>query len=152
MARGRDYDAMVVAYGEGEIIAHKALLAHLDTHHIISTEQTVTSPRGYRGRYDAILEKDGVVYLNDFKGAGKPKDPRYLADYWMQVGAYVLALEEGGEVIDGGMITVILEDGLQVFTLPRKALQPHIEQFLKRFELFKQNELQCQTTPTIPTV
>jgi ATP-dependent exoDNAse (exonuclease V) beta subunit len=90
----------------------------------------------YKGRYDCIFAKNGILVLNDFKGASKKKSKKWLKDYPLQIAAYIKALEEVGVVINWGMITVILNDQIQTFVYDHCEIEFHFQQFLKRLKQY----------------
>ena len=135
--RGNNYDKLVQDYCNGIEIPHIALKNHLDRYEIVSTEQDVCSHQyQYKGRYDCIFAKNGIVVLNDFKGSTKRKTKYWLKDYPLQIAAYIKAIEETGIVINWGMISVILEDDIQIFTFDHCEIQYNFDKFLKRLNQY----------------
>lgn len=133
MERGRRYDKFVEAHYRGEPIPHNSLASHLNFYECHSAEQNVVSDEfKYRGRYDIIFKRNGMLILNDFKGSAKPKKKEYLNDYPLQIAAYAKALIENGTPIDYGMITMILDRDIQKFVFSMNDLDCFFQQFLIR--------------------
>lgn len=135
--RGVMYDKYVEDYCAGLDIPHQELKNHLSQFEIISREETIYSHQyGYKGRYDCIFAKNGILVLNDFKGASKKKTRYWLKDYPLQISAYIKAIEETGIVINWGMITVILDDSIQVFVYNHCEIDYYFNKFLSRLNKY----------------
>jgi genome maintenance exonuclease 1 len=135
--RGHQYDKYIEDYTLGKEIPHQKLLNHINKFDIISREQIVYNHEyKYKGRYDCIFAKNGIIVLNDFKGSSKKKYRSSLRDYPLQIAAYIKAIEETGIIINWGMITVILDDDIQVFTFDHCEIEKHFEKFLKRLNQY----------------
>lgn len=135
--RGHKYDKYIEEYTLGNEIPHQELKKHIQQFEIISREQTVYNHEfKYKGRYDCIFAKNGIIVLNDFKGASKKKSRSSLKDYPLQIAAYIKAIEETGIVINWGMITVILDNDIQVFTFDHCEIEKHFQKFLNRLNQY----------------
>lgn len=137
LERGKMYDNFVEDYANGFDIPHAQLKEHLSQFEIVSREQTIYSNEyGYKGRYDCIFAKNGILILNDFKGSGKKKSREYLKDYPLQIAAYIKAIEETGAVINWGMISVILSDHIQTFVFDHCEIEKYFTEFIKRLKKY----------------
>lgn len=69
------------------------------------------------GRFDLIGEWNGKLSVVDFKSSGKPKQARYIENYFMQCAAYaVMFSERYGFDIDQLVVVIAVEDSApQVF-------------------------------------
>lgn len=137
LERGKLYDTYIEDYVNGLDIPHKQLQEYLKQFQIVSREENVYNNQYmYKGRYDCIFAKNGILVLNDFKGASKKKSKNWLKDYPLQIAAYIKALEEIGVVINWGMITVILNDQIQTFVYDHCEIEFYFQQFLKRLKQY----------------
>jgi hypothetical protein len=137
LERGHLYDSYVEDYTKGLDIPHQKLKQHLSKYEIVSRETTIVNQEyKYKGRYDCIFAKNGIIVLNDFKGASKKKSRFWLKDYPLQISAYIKAIEETGIVINWGMITIILPDDIQVFTFDHCEINMYFNKFLKRLKQY----------------
>lgn len=137
LERGKMYDNFVEDYANGFDIPHPQLKEHLSQFEIVSREQTIYSNEyGYKGRYDCIFAKNGILILNDFKGSGKKKSREYLKDYPLQIAAYIKAIEEAGAIINWGMISVILSDQIQTFVFDHCEIEKYFTEFIKRLKKY----------------
>ena len=128
--RGRLLDENVQLYADQNQSNNALLDDFLEPYTIQSTEQQVVSQKYcYEGRYDAILVRNGITYINDFKTASKPKKLEYIEDYKLQIGAYYGALLEQGIMIDRGIIAIFTDKSYQEFIF----LGAEMRQFYKRF-------------------
>jgi hypothetical protein len=135
--RGKMYDRYVEDYANGIDIPHSKLKTYLSEFEIISREETIYNTEyKYKGRYDCIFSKNGILVLNDFKGATRKKRRNYLNDYPLQIAAYIKALEEQGVVINWGMITVILSDDIQTFVFNHCEMEYYFNEFIKRLKQY----------------
>jgi genome maintenance exonuclease 1 len=135
--RGKLYDKYVEDYTKGIEIPHAELQEYLSQFEIVSTEQTIYNHEfGYKGRYDCIFAKNGILILNDFKGSGRKKSREYLKDYPLQIAAYIKAIEEIGVVINWGMISVILSDQIQTFVFDHCEIEKYFTEFIKRLKQY----------------
>jgi hypothetical protein len=137
LERGKMYDTFIEDYVNGIDIPHKKLQEYLKQFQIVSREENVYSNQYlYKGRYDCIFAKNGILVLNDFKGSGKKKTKKWLKDYPLQIAAYIKALEEVGVIINWGMITVILDDEIQTFVYDHCEIETYFIEFLKRLKQY----------------
>jgi len=64
------------------------------------------------GRCDAVVTADGHLEVWDFKTAKEPKPEKWLLDYYLQVTAYILMIQEiTGLDIQRGRVIVSCENG-----------------------------------------
>jgi genome maintenance exonuclease 1 len=137
LQRGKMYDNFVEDYTNGIDIPHPQLKEYLSQFEIVSREQTIYSNEyGYKGRYDCIFAKNGILILNDFKGSGRKKSREYLKDYPLQIAAYIKAIEEIGVVINWGMISVILSDQIQTFVFDHCEIEKYFQEFIIRLKKY----------------
>lgn len=137
LERGKMYDNFVEDYSNGIDIPHAQLKEYLSQFEIISREQTIYNNEfGYKGRYDCIFAKNGILILNDFKGSGRKKSRKYLKDYPLQIAAYIKAIEETGVVINWGMISVILSDQIQTFVFDHCEIEKYFTEFITRLKKY----------------
>tara|TARA_R110000868_G_scaffold318537_1_gene579259 strand:+ start:265 stop:834 length:570 start_codon:yes stop_codon:yes gene_type:complete len=135
--RGIMYDKFVEDYSKGIDIPHSALKSHLDNYTIVSREKEVYSNLyKYKGRYDCIFDRNGILVLNDFKGSAKKKSRYWLKDYPLQISAYIKAIEESGVCINWGMISVILPNSIQVFTFDHCEIDYYFSKFIDRLNQY----------------
>ena len=137
LERGKMYDQFVEDYTNGLDIPHTKLKNYLSEYKIISREETIyNTEHKYKGRYDCIFSKNGIIILNDFKGATNKKKRNYLNDYPLQIAAYIKAMEEYGMLINWGMITVILSDDIQTFVFNHLEIDHYFKEFIKRLKQY----------------
>ena len=137
LERGKMYDNFVEDYTNGIDIPHPQLKEYLSQFEIVSREQTIYNNEfGYKGRYDCIFAKNGILILNDFKGSGRKKSRKYLKDYPLQIAAYIKAIEETGVVINWGMISVILSDQIQTFVFDHCEIEEYFTEFITRLKKY----------------
>jgi genome maintenance exonuclease 1 len=137
LERGKMYDNFVEDYTNGIDIPHPQLKEYLSQFEIVSREQTIYNNEfGYKGRYDCIFAKNGILILNDFKGSGRKKSRKYLKDYPLQIAAYIKAIEETGVVINWGMISVILSDQIQTFVFDHCEIEKYFTEFITRLKKY----------------
>ena len=81
------------------------------------------------GRVDCIAEFGGKLSVIDFKTAAKPKEERYIDNYFMQTAGYAVMFEERTGIPISRLVVIIgVEDhGTQVFVKKR---DDYIEQFM----------------------
>jgi ATP-dependent exoDNAse (exonuclease V) beta subunit len=140
LKRGRKYDAMVQSHINGQRIPHRKLQAHLNSYKILASEETVYSDLyGYKGRFDCLFQHGNQVIINDFKGSGKKKKEQHIRDYFLQIAAYWQALTEMNIRPTYGMITIILEDDVQIFNINYEQANEYFQEFAARLEKYFQN-------------
>lgn len=109
--RGRKIDADVDTWRLTGMCDNVKIAEHLNGYQFLHHELTVISEvHQYQGRLDAILSMNDRAILVDFKGAGKFRNKKYLADYEVQIGAYYGACLEMGIRIDCGCVCVFVDD------------------------------------------
>ena len=81
------------------------------------------------GRVDCIAEFDGKLSVIDFKTAAKPKEERYIENYFMQTAGYAVMFEERTGIPISRIVVIIGVDdhGTQLFVKKR---DDYIEQFM----------------------
>jgi len=81
------------------------------------------------GRVDCIAEFDGKLSVIDFKTAAKPKEERYIDNYFMQTAGYAVMFEERTGIPISRIVVIIGVDdhGTQLFVKKR---DDYIEQFM----------------------
>ena len=81
------------------------------------------------GRVDCIAEFDGKLSVIDFKTAAKPKEERYIENYFMQTAGYAVMFEERTGIPISRIVVIIGVDdhGAQLFVKKR---DDYIEQFM----------------------
>ena len=81
------------------------------------------------GRVDCIAEFDGKLSVIDFKTAAKPKEERYIENYFMQTAGYAVMFEERTGIPINRLVVVIGVDdhGAQLFVKKR---DDYIERFM----------------------
>ena len=89
-----------------------------------------------KGRIDALLERDGKSLIIDFKTASKPKQEKWISDYFLQLGAYyyLLKLKNPSTPFKIARIVCFVEgqEKPQVFRLNERQLTGYSEQFIQR--------------------
>lgn len=81
-----------------------------------SEEFTFSLKHKVAGTLDACVsyEKDGIIYLLDFKTSSAKKNPNNIEDYYIQISGYAIMLEEiTGTVVDDGIILLVGPYGVQ---------------------------------------
>jgi UDP-N-acetylmuramate-alanine ligase len=140
LKRGRKYDAMVQEHISGKHISHRKLQAHLNSYKILASEETVYSHLyGYKGRFDCLFQYGDQIIINDFKGSGKKKNEKHIRDYFLQIAAYWQALTEMNIRPTYGMITIILDDDIQIFNINYEQANEYFQEFAARLEKYFQN-------------
>lgn len=87
------------------------------------------------GRVDCIAEFDGKLSVIDFKTASKPKDEKWILNYFMQCSAYAVMYEERTGISVPRIVVMIAVDGEepQVFVKKR---DEYIKDFIKYREIY----------------
>jgi len=138
LERGIIYDRYIESYFNGIETPHEPLNTFLSNFKLHSLEKGITSEsHKYYGRYDAVLQYEKYLIINDFKGSDKPKSKAYLYDYPLQIAAYWNALKENGINCNMGMITVILPNEIQTFKFDEKEMEYYFNLF--KFRLIEYN-------------
>lgn len=92
---------------------------------------------GVAGRVDCVAEFDGKLSIIDFKTSRKPKQTKWITNYFMQESAYAIMWEERTEMPIVQLVTIISVDNHepQVFIEHRdnwvRPLRETIEQYKK---------------------
>jgi genome maintenance exonuclease 1 len=138
--RGNEIDANVLRVKDGQECTDVRISKYLDGYEIVAHEMRVHSDmHQYRGRFDAVLQMNGRNILVDWKGSGRWKQKKYLADYRLQLGAYFGALVEMGWNIDCAKV-VLFVDGMdrpQVYWQQPDELWSAHEEFVKRLKQYR---------------
>ena len=105
---------------------------------IFGMETTLRYPKKYGGTADLVgiyLGKEAII---DFKQANKPKKVDYIQDYFLQLGAYILAHNVVYKTnITSGVILLCTVDNLfQDFKIEGKELIMYQNLFLSRLKKF----------------
>lgn len=141
-ARGRVLDIDFKVYTEVGSCYRKGLNNYLSRYYInhreLPVEHEVFNGLILKGRIDGLLtdKETEESLIMDLKTSSKPKEERYLNDYFLQLGAYyyLLQLIEPNNSFRQGRI-VCFVDGIeepQIFRLNEKQLKGYAEQFIKR--------------------
>ena len=93
---------------------------------------------GYAGCYDCLGEWQGKLCVFDWKTASKPKKQTWITDYYLQLAAYIGAINYFYQVnIEQGIIAIALSgEPAQVFYLNADDIAGYQQQFLERLDLF----------------
>jgi genome maintenance exonuclease 1 len=89
------------------------------------------------GRVDCIAEFDGKLAVIDFKTASKPKEEKWILNYFMQCAAYAVMYEERtGISVPRIVVIIAVADELpQIFL---KTRNKYIEDFIKYREIYEE--------------
>ena len=90
----------------------------------------------YGGCFDCLGEWQGQLCVFDWKTASKPKKSEWITDYFLQVTAYIRAINYLYNVeIEQGIIAIALaEQPPQIFTLDAVAIAEYWQQFNRRLQ------------------
>tara|TARA_R110000796_G_scaffold122468_1_gene236820 strand:- start:170 stop:877 length:708 start_codon:yes stop_codon:yes gene_type:complete len=102
------------------------------------TEVTLYYPTFYGGTADCVGVWRDQPAIIDFKQTNKPKEERYVQDYFMQLAAYAMAHDAlYGTKIEAGVIMMASRGmNLQMFTINGDRLDDYKYQWLKRCEKY----------------
>ena len=103
-------------------------------------EATVYFPGKYAGTADCIGIYEGKESILDFKQSNKPKKEEYIEDYFLQVGAYSLALNTvyNSKITQGVILICTVDRLFQDFKIEGNDLIRYQNKFLERVEQFYQ--------------
>ena len=89
------------------------------------------------GRVDCIAEFDGKLSIVDFKTASKPKEDKWIQNYYMQCSAYAVMFEERTGIPVPRIVVMIAVDGekAQIFVKKR---DDYIGEFIKYREIYEE--------------
>jgi hypothetical protein len=89
------------------------------------------------GRVDCIAEFDGKISIIDFKTSSKPKETKWILNYFMQCAAYAVMYEERTGVSVPRIVIVIAVDSEepQIFVKKR---DEYIDEFIKYREIYEE--------------
>lgn len=87
------------------------------------------------GRVDCIAEFDGKLSVIDFKTASKPKEEKWILNYFMQCAAYAVMYEERTKITVPRIAVVIAIDGEQPQIFVKKR-NDYIADFIKYREIY----------------
>ena len=113
------------------------VLAQIDRVHLV--ESAIYHPEeGYAGCYDCLGEWQGELCVFDWKTASKPKKQVWITDYYLQVAAYISAINHFYQVnIQKGIVAIALDSQpAQLFVLEAEDLAYYQKQFLNRLRLY----------------
>lgn len=82
------------------------------------------------GTLDLIGDLDGRLTVGDFKTASKPKDEKWIKNYFLQITCYAMMVEDLHEVeVHGGAIMIAVDhDQPQLFTFDIDAYRDQVSQ------------------------
>jgi ATP-dependent exoDNAse (exonuclease V) beta subunit len=89
------------------------------------------------GRVDCIAEFDGRLSVIDFKTASKPKEEKWILNYFMQCSAYAVMYEERTKIPVPRIAVVIAVDGEQPQIFVKKR-NDYIGEFIKYREIYEE--------------
>jgi genome maintenance exonuclease 1 len=89
------------------------------------------------GRVDCIAEFDGNLSVIDFKTASKPKEDKWIQNYFMQCSAYAVMFEERTKISVPRIVVMIAVDGdkAQIFVKKR---DDYIKEFIKYRDIYEE--------------
>lgn len=93
----------------------------------------------YAGCFDCLGVWEGKLCVFDWKTAYQPKKIEWITDYFLQVTAYIKAINYLYNIdIDRGIIAIsIAEQPAQIFNLDAKDLAYYWQQFVSRLQRWK---------------
>jgi genome maintenance exonuclease 1 len=101
-----------------------------------------TKGGGWAGTVDNISELvDNKIMIIDYKNSRKPKQEKWIQDYFLQAAAYFIAYwDMSGKKADGAEIWIANElDNLpQTFSITQRDLEFYAKEFMKRRKTFKE--------------
>lgn len=106
-------------------------------------EGAVWHEAGFIGFPDALVVYNGQLCLCDWKTARKPKRREWIADYFLQVAAYVQAVnyvyQDYGIEVQRALVAIALDDQpAQLFPLDSAELTHHWQSFQRRLQTYRQ--------------
>ncbi len=118
----------------------KKVLQQIPAH--LASELTVTQPKdGYAGTLDLLAswQTSENLTLFDFKTSSSPKRRAWIKEHFLQISAYIKALEYAEfEGIVQGMVVVLTDDNFQLFSLGRDEIEQQYQIWLKRLKKYYQ--------------
>jgi len=87
------------------------------------------------GRVDCIAEFDGKLSVIDFKTASKPKEEKWILNYFMQCSAYAVMYEERTGISVPRIVVMIAVDSEQPQIFVKKR-DEYIQDFIKYREIY----------------
>jgi ATP-dependent exoDNAse (exonuclease V) beta subunit len=89
------------------------------------------------GRVDCIAEFDGAISVIDFKTSSKPKEDKWIENYYMQCSAYAVMFEERTGIPVPRIVVMIAVDGdkAQIFVKKRN---DYIDGFIKYRDIYEE--------------
>ena len=89
------------------------------------------------GRVDCIAEFDGTISVIDFKTSSKPKEDKWIQNYYMQCSAYAVMFEERTGIPVPRIVVMIAVDGekAQIFVKKRN---DYIDGFIKYRDIYEE--------------
>ena len=115
----------------------QSVLIQLERIHLVESA-IYHAEHGYAGCYDCLGEWQGKLCVFDWKTASKPKKQAWITDYYLQIAAYISAINYFYQVkIEQGIIAIALSDQpAQIFYLDADDIASYQQQFLHRLDLF----------------
>jgi hypothetical protein len=154
LERGLKFDYNLQQYFKSGVISDCPLfqqawhvLSDFDRH--LYSEKFVIHTLGFSGRLDYLGKlADKTLRLVDWKTASSSRSEDWMTDAKLQTVAYIKAAENSLDIkIDSGEVVVCVEDGEipQRFPIFKEDIDPLFEQFLERFERFKEDNVQVNS-------
>lgn len=102
-------------------------------------EATVWHPKGYAGSFDFLGKVDGLLTLCDWKTSNKKRTKGKLADYRLQIGAYIQAIEHLSSFrVEQGIIAIgVPGQDPQVVRMNRSEIEEAIAGFNSRLSTYQ---------------
>ena len=109
-----------------------------DIGEVWGSEVTLHYPGKYAGQTDLVGVYDFEDSIIDFKQSNKPKQRQWIADYFMQLGAYALAHNEvyNTDITQGVILMCTPDNYFQKFSVNGKEFIEYQNQFLERVEKY----------------
>ena len=150
---GVGYDDLTTIGQEAKPMAEKIIevgLAPVDTY--LGSEIMLYYPGLYAGSTDLVCIHNGMETIIDFKQANKPKDQRWITDYYLQISAYAMAHDYVyGSQIQQGIIMVCTPDlYFQEFRFTDHELRRYKHEFLKRLDMYHEIKFDEKEQAQVP--
>ena len=125
-------------------------LAPVDTY--LGSEIMLYYPGLYAGSTDLVCIHNDMETIIDFKQANKPKDQRWITDYYLQIAAYAMAHDYVyGSQIRQGIIMVCTPDlYFQEFRFTDHELRRYKHMFLKRLDMYHELKFDEKEQAQVP--
>ena len=150
---GTGYDDLTTIGQEAKPMAEKIIevgLAPVDTY--LGSEIMLYYPGLYAGSTDLVCIHNDMETIIDFKQANKPKDQRWITDYYLQIAAYAMAHDYVyGSQIRQGIIMVCTPDlYFQEFRFTDHELRRYKHEFLKRLDMYHEIKFDEKEQAQVP--